>query len=227
MWEGAHPWSPLEPNVVDVIFFNKGFGSYPFTLRKYCHFFKKHLFYGGTNCFLCMDCARFVCLSLENDTGIFIRKGENPNMYTLYVNFINTVQCSTFTQEINEYCDSWNTIIKLSCSCCLQLFIILSCTIAVGTNLSQFICIGRFTAVSFQVLGHMKTILVLILGFIFFGKEGLNLHVVLGMIVAIAGMVWYGNASSKPGGKERRSFSLPKTQDYSSLPVSSEPDPKA
>ncbi|KAK7316990.1 hypothetical protein RJT34_00857 [Clitoria ternatea] len=106
------------------------------------------------------------------------------------------------------------------------LFIILSCTIAVGTNLSQFICIGRFTAVSFQVLGHMKTILVLILGFIFFGKEGLNLHVVLGMIIAIAGMVWYGNASSKPGGKERRSFSLPKTQDYSALPVSSEPDGK-
>lgn len=92
---------------------------------------------------------------------------------------------------------------------CLQSFIILSCTIAVGTNLSQFICIGRFTAVSFQVLGHMKTILVLVLGFIFFGKEGLNLHVVLGMIIAVAGMIWYGNASSKPGGKERRSYSTP------------------
>lgn len=49
----------------------------------------------------------------------------------------------------------------------------------------------------------MKTILVLILGFLFFGKEGLNLHVVFGMIVAVMGMVWYGNASSKPGGKER------------------------
>ncbi|KAK7858661.1 udp-rhamnose/udp-galactose transporter 5, partial [Quercus suber] len=34
-------------------------------------------------------------------------------------------------------------------------FIVLSCTIAVGTNLSQFICIGRFTPVSFQVLGHL------------------------------------------------------------------------
>lgn len=90
-----------------------------------------------------------------------------------------------------------------------QFFIILSCSIAVGTNLSQFICIGRFTAVSFQVLGHMKTILVLILGFIFFGKEGLNLHVVLGMILAVVGMIWYGSASSKPGGKERRSYSLP------------------
>ncbi|MFS7974998.1 putative bi-functional UDP-rhamnose/UDP-galactose transporter [Helianthus anomalus] len=57
----------------------------------------------------------------------------------------------------------------------------------------------------------MKTILVLTLGFIFFGREGLNFHVVLGMIIAILGMVWYGNASSKPGGKERRSYSLPKT----------------
>ncbi|CAO2829603.1 unnamed protein product [Amaranthus hypochondriacus] len=92
------------------------------------------------------------------------------------------------------------------------IFITLSCTIAIGTNLSQFICIGRFTAVSFQVLGHMKTILVLILGFIFFGKEGLNLHVVLGMMIAVAGMIWYGNASSKPGGKERKSLILPKQQ---------------
>nr|CAD1817372.1 unnamed protein product [Ananas comosus var. bracteatus] len=86
------------------------------------------------------------------------------------------------------------------------LFIISSCSIAVGTNLSQFICIGRFSAVSFQVIGHMKTILVLILGFTFFGKEGLNFHVVLGMILAVIGMVWYGNASAKPGGKERRSY---------------------
>jgi len=93
--------------------------------------------------------------------------------------------------------------------CLLQMFIFMSCTIAVGTNLSQFICIGRFTAVSFQVLGHMKTILVLIMGFFFFGREGLNVHVVLGMIIAVCGMIWYGNASSKPGGKERLNHSLP------------------
>ncbi|MCH86588.1 UDP-galactose transporter 2-like [Trifolium medium] len=106
------------------------------------------------------------------------------------------------------------------------MFIVLSCSIAVGTNLSQFICIGRFTAVSFQVLGHMKTILVLTLGFILFGKEGLNLQVIVGMIIAIMGMIWYGNASSKPGGKESRSSSsipIPttKTQEYNLLPVAS------
>ena len=59
---------------------------------------------------------------------------------------------------------------------------------------------------SFQVLGHMKTVLVLSLGFVFFGKEGLNLQVVLGMVLAVLGMIWYGNASAKPGGKERRSI---------------------
>ncbi|KAL0324872.1 UNVERIFIED_CONTAM: UDP-rhamnose/UDP-galactose transporter 6 [Sesamum radiatum] len=89
------------------------------------------------------------------------------------------------------------------------IFMILSCTIAVGTNLSQFICIGRFTAVSFQVLGHMKTILVLILGFLFFGKEGLNLQVVLGMVIAVVGMIWYGNASSKPGGRNGAAIQFP------------------
>jgi hypothetical protein len=51
----------------------------------------------------------------------------------------------------------------------------------------------------------MKTVLVLSLGFLFFSKEDLNLQVVLGMVLAVLGMIWYGNASAKPGGKERRS----------------------
>lgn len=108
--------------------------------------------------------------------------------------------------------DYWltnNRVDKYTYDASSVMFILLSCTIAVGTNLSQFICIGRFTAVSFQVLGHMKTILVLILGFFFFGREGLNIHVVVGMVIAVVGMIWYGNASSKPGGKERWSHSLP------------------
>ncbi|TXG60465.1 hypothetical protein EZV62_015038 [Acer yangbiense] len=109
-----------------------------------------------------------------------------------------------------------------------RFFIVLSCSIVVGTNLSQFICIGRFTAVSFQVLGHMKTILVLILGFIFFGKDGLKWHVILGMVIAIVGMIWYGNASSKSGGKERCNLSMPSknAQKNAGLPESTESDEK-
>ncbi|GER35114.1 nucleotide-sugar transporter family protein [Striga asiatica] len=108
------------------------------------------------------------------------------------------------------------------------MFIVLSCAIAIGTNLSQFICIGRFTAVSFQVLGHMKTILVLTLGFLFFGKEGLNAHVVVGMMFAIVGMVWYGQASSQPGGKDRPSLppSGEKPEDEIGLVKATEVDEK-
>lgn len=74
----------------------------------------------------------------------------------------------------------------------------------------------------------MKTILVLVMGFLFFGKEGLNLHVVLGMIIAVVGMIWYGNASSKPGGKERRSHSLPisRQHKHGNMSESSELDNK-
>ncbi|KAF5202601.1 UDP-rhamnose/UDP-galactose transporter [Thalictrum thalictroides] len=90
--------------------------------------------------------------------------------------------------------------------------LIFPCTIAIGTNLSQFICIDWFTAVFVQVLGHTKRILVLILGFLFFGKEGLNIQVVIGIIIAVMGMIWYGKTSSRPGGKERWSHSIPITR---------------
>ncbi|KAK7279792.1 hypothetical protein RJT34_24850 [Clitoria ternatea] len=113
---------------------------------------------------------------------------------------------------LGPFLDYWltnNRVDRYAYSAGSLMFIFMSCTIAVGTNLSQFICIGRFTAVSFQVLGHMKTILVLIMGFFFFGRDGLNVHVVIGMVIAVVGMIWYGNASSKPGGKERVSHSLP------------------
>ncbi|RCV34422.1 hypothetical protein SETIT_7G158700v2 [Setaria italica] len=107
-------------------------------------------------------------------------------------------------------------------------FIALSSVIAIGTNLSQFICIGRFTAVSFQVLGHMKTILVLTLGFILFGREGLNVHVAFGMILAIVGMIWYNHASSRPGGKECRDYPEPVEEDMELgvQPSQLEPDEK-
>lgn len=153
-------------------------------------------------------------------------------LYLVKVLIISIIQSPVplFTSFAHSY------LLSLTVSCLfffffslfLQFFIVLSCLIAVGTNLSQFICIGRFSAVSFQVLGHMKTILVLILGFIFFGKEGLNLHVILGMILAVTGMIWYGNASSKPGGKERRSYlmSIDKSQRHGVLSEQGEHDEK-
>ncbi|KAG6399686.1 hypothetical protein SASPL_141167 [Salvia splendens] len=71
---------------------------------------------------------------------------------------------------------------------------------------------------------HLKTILVLTLGFLFFGREGLNLHVVVGMVIAVVGMVWYGHASSQPGGKERVSSSNKLDEEAVALVKSNEPE---
>lgn len=72
----------------------------------------------------------------------------------------------------------------------MQLFIVLSCCLAVFCNVSQYLCIGRFSAVSFQVLGHMKTVCVLTLGWLLFDSE-LTFKNIMGMGVAVIGMVIY------------------------------------
>ena len=70
-----------------------------------------------------------------------------------------------------------------------------SCVAAVGVNVSQFACLGRFSAVSYQVLGHSKTITVLVGGWAIFG-DSISARQALGMLLAVAGMVGYGVASS-------------------------------
>lgn len=73
-----------------------------------------------------------------------------------------------------------------------------SCLVAVGVNLSQFACLGRFSAVTFQVLGHTKTVLVLLASWLALG-EPLSPRKALGMLLAVAGMVAYGALSSSAG----------------------------
>lgn len=75
-------------------------------------------------------------------------------------------------------------------------FLVLSCSMAVFVNISQFMCLGRFSAVSFQVLGHTKTILVLLGGWMFLGDD-ISGRQFGGMCLAVLGMVAYGVESSK------------------------------
>ncbi|CAI5507177.1 unnamed protein product [Closterium sp. Naga37s-1] len=74
-------------------------------------------------------------------------------------------------------------------------FIILSCCLAVVCNLSAYLCIGKFSASTYQVLGHMKTVLVLVLGVVLFDSS-ISLKGILGMCIAVTGMVMYGHATA-------------------------------
>ncbi|KAG2433591.1 hypothetical protein HYH02_012522 [Chlamydomonas schloesseri] len=70
-----------------------------------------------------------------------------------------------------------------------------SCAVAVLVNISQFMCLGRFSAVTFQVLGHTKTVLVLICGWLYLGDVITN-RKLAGMVLAVVGMALYGYFNS-------------------------------
>ncbi|KAJ1454671.1 triose-phosphate transporter family-domain-containing protein [Pelagophyceae sp. CCMP2097] len=71
----------------------------------------------------------------------------------------------------------------------------LSCSAAVLVNLSQFLVLGRFTAVTYQVLGHAKTVAVLVVGWACFGGT-ITAQQLAGMGLAVGGMVTYSQASA-------------------------------
>ncbi|XP_019453950.1 PREDICTED: uncharacterized membrane protein At1g06890-like isoform X1 [Lupinus angustifolius] len=69
-------------------------------------------------------------------------------------------------------------------------FIILSCLIAVSVNFSTFLVIGKTSPVTYQVLGHLKTCLVLAFGFTLL-HDPFTERNLIGILVAIFGMGLY------------------------------------
>lgn len=74
-----------------------------------------------------------------------------------------------------------------------QFFIVLSCMISVSVNFSTFLVIGKTSAVTYQVLGHLKTCLVLAFGYILL-KNPFSWRNVCGIAIAVIGMVSYSYA---------------------------------
>ena len=75
--------------------------------------------------------------------------------------------------------------------------LVVSCFFAVLVNVSSFLCIGRFSAVSFQVIGHVKTCLVFFFGWVIFAAP-ITSRNVLGCALAVVGMIYYSHAVTKP-----------------------------
>jgi solute carrier family 35 protein E3 len=69
-------------------------------------------------------------------------------------------------------------------------FIVLSCLISVSVNFSTFLVIGKTSPVTYQVLGHLKTCLVLAFGYVLL-KDPFCWRNILGILIAVVGMVLY------------------------------------
>ncbi|KAL5203410.1 hypothetical protein ABZP36_014362 [Zizania latifolia] len=97
-------------------------------------------------------------------------------------------------------------------------FIVLSCLISVSVNFSTFLVIGKTSPVTYQVLGHLKTCLVLTFGYVLL-HDPFSWRNILGILIAVVGMALYSyfcsvetqqkNAESSPQqGKESDSAPL-------------------
>ncbi|CAL4968138.1 unnamed protein product [Urochloa decumbens] len=94
-------------------------------------------------------------------------------------------------------------------------FIVMSCLIAVSVNFSTFLVIGTTSPVTYQVLGHLKTCLVLSFGYTLL-HDPFTWRNILGILVAIFGMALYSYFSVREGKKQKCAGDA--------LPVSQMPD---
>ncbi|CAL5057036.1 unnamed protein product [Urochloa decumbens] len=81
-------------------------------------------------------------------------------------------------------------------------FIVMSCLIAVSVNFSTFLVIGTTSPVTYQVLGHLKTCLVLSFGYTLL-HDPFTWRNILGILVAIFGMALYSYFSVREGKKQK------------------------
>ncbi|EKX48796.1 hypothetical protein GUITHDRAFT_136465 [Guillardia theta CCMP2712] len=72
------------------------------------------------------------------------------------------------------------------------LTILISCVFAVGVNITNYQVLSRTSALTYQVLGHLKTALTLAMGILFFDKAYALKHV-SGLFLAFGGMLAYAH----------------------------------
>lgn len=77
-------------------------------------------------------------------------------------------------------------------------FIVLSCLISVSVNFSTFLVIGKTSPVTYQVLGHLKTCLVLGLGYLLLSNP-FSWQNIFGIGIAVLGMGLYSYISVEEG----------------------------
>jgi solute carrier family 35 protein E3 len=68
--------------------------------------------------------------------------------------------------------------------------------LAISVNLTQYTCLGKFTVVTFQVAGHLKTVSVFISGWLLFG-EILSPIKVAGCVITIGGIYGFSKLTKK------------------------------
>ena len=74
-------------------------------------------------------------------------------------------------------------------------FLTASCLLAIWVNISQYMCIGTFSALSFQVIGHVKTVFIFFFGWLLFDIP-VTWNNITGGLISIGGIAYYSHVSA-------------------------------
>ena len=105
------------------------------------------------------------------------------------------------------------SLLEFEYSFIVVFWIVLSCFLAFGVNVTNYLVISKTSPVTYQVVGHLKTCLILVLGFIVF-EYPVVWRNIIGISVAVAGMIWYT--------EQKRNESAPTAVNYVKVPVKDE-----
>ena len=79
-------------------------------------------------------------------------------------------------------------------SCLARIFV--SCLFALGVNISNYLVLGMTSPLTYQVLGHLKTVLIIVLGFLMFNKKA-DTRNIIGIGIAMVGVIAYTEVRRK------------------------------
>lgn len=74
--------------------------------------------------------------------------------------------------------------------------LLISCLFAVGCNTTNFLVIGKAGPVPYQVVGHVKTLLILVFGFVIFRYPVVPKNI-SGIVLAMIGVILYGEVKRR------------------------------
>ena len=106
---------------------------------------------------------------------------------------------------MSPFFDDWSKLWTYQFSQACVIRIATSCVFALGVNISNYLVLGKTSPLTYQVLGHLKTILILFWGFTVF-KKTVDMRNVIGIAVALVGVIAYTEVRRR---ETTRSSSLP------------------
>lgn len=128
--------------------------------------------------------------------------GVTPIQITHSVSFPLALICG-ICALLTEGISAENSVFQHEFQSPMEVFLIaVSCLLAISVNVCSFTLIGSSSPVTYQVIGHLKTVLVLFGGMTLFPFQGSPerfFNNLVGIVVAMAGVILYGHLKTTQG----------------------------